>query len=98
MRVEFEGTVFRWEARVEDWFFVALPGDLSAQIREIPRMRRGFGAVRVQARIGGSSWTTSIFPDSAAGAYILPLKRAVRDAEGLALDRTVSVRLEIADG
>lgn len=98
MRIEFEGEVFRWTARVEDWFFVALPEELSAQIREVPRMPRGFGAVRVRARVGGSLWTTSIFPDSAAGAYVLPLKRVVRDAEGLELSQVIVVGLELLDG
>lgn len=97
MRVVFDGEVYRWPARTEDWFFVALPAQLSAEIREIPRPRRGFGSVRVSARLGGSSWNTSIFPDAQAGAYVLPLKRAVRDAEGIECGGIVSVALGILD-
>lgn len=98
MQLEFDGDVFRWTAREQDWFFVALPADLSEEIREIPRPYRGFGSVRVQARIGGSTWRTSIFPDSSQGAYVLPLKRAVREAEAIADDGFVSVALEVLDG
>lgn len=99
MIVEFEGDVFRWDARVDSsWFFAALPPELSADIREIPRPYRGFGSVRVRARIGGSEWSTSIFPDAERGAYVLPLKRAVRDAEGLVDGGPVVVRLEVLDG
>ena len=96
--VEFEGDVFRWTARENDaWFFTALPVELSEMIREIPRPYRGFGSVRVLARIGGSEWRTSIFPDS-GGSYVLPLKRAVRDAEAIVDGGSVTVRLDVLDG
>jgi len=98
MQVEFTADVFRWEARTESWFFVALPADLSAEIREIPRPSRGFGSVRVRAQIGLSSWRTSIFPDAQRGAYVLPLKRSVRDAEGVEEGTTLVVQIDILDG
>ncbi len=98
MIVEFEGTVFLWDARTEAMHLVAVPAELSADIRDIPRVRRGFGSVRVEAQLGGSRWRTSIFPDSGRGEYVLPLKRAVRDAEGVAEGDLISVRLEVFDG
>jgi hypothetical protein len=97
MRVRFTGEVFCWDARSEAWFFVALPAEDSADIREIPRIPRGFGAVRVTASIGGSRWRTSIFPDSGRAAYVLPLKRSVRDAEGISEGELVTVDLEVND-
>lgn len=97
MLIEFEGEVWRWEARTDSWFFTSLPPELSADIREIPRPHRGFGSVRVRARIGGSSWTTSIFPDSSREAYVLPLKKAVRDAEALGDGDIAVVSLEVLD-
>jgi len=96
--VEFTGPVFAWSARSDAWFFTAVPEPLSAEIREIPRVTRGFGSVRVRARVGGSTWQTSIFPDSSRGAYVLPLKRSVRDAEGIVEGVDVDVRLEVLDG
>ena len=96
--IEFDGDVFRWEAREDSaWFFTSVPPELSEEIREIPRPYRGFGSVRVRANIGGSEWTTSIFPSS-DGSYVLPLKKAVRDAEGLFDRGPVTVRLEVLDG
>jgi len=96
--IEFDGDVFRWEAREDSaWFFTSVPPELSEEIREIPRPYRGFGSVRVRANIGGSEWTTSIFPSS-DGSYVLPLKKAVRDAEGLVDGGPVTVRLEVLDG
>jgi hypothetical protein len=95
MQIEFEGEVFRWDARTDTWFFTALPPELSADIREIPRPQRGFGSVRVRARIGTSTWTTSIFPGR--DAYVLPLKKAVRDAESLRDGDIAVVSLEVLD-
>lgn len=95
--VEFTAPVFRWDARSEAWFFAALPASLSEEIREIPRIPRGFGSVRVRATIGRTSWRTSIFPDAARGAYVLPLKRSVREAEAVVEGGEVVVRLEVLD-
>lgn len=98
MIVEFEGDVFRWDAREDSaWFFTAVPAELSDAIREIPRPHRGFGSVRVRARVGSTEWATSIFPSS-DGTYVLPLKKAVRDAEQLVEGGIAVVRLEVLDG
>lgn len=98
--VDFEGTVYRWQARPDaSWFFVDLPGDVSEMIREMqdPALARGFGSVRVRVSIGGSTWKTSIFPSSGTGSYVLPLKRAVRDAEDLTEGGTARARVELVD-
>jgi hypothetical protein len=98
MIVEFESRVGRWEARQDaDWFFADVPENFSDQIREmLPPAPRGFGAVRVRATVGSTTWRTSIFPGS-SGTYSLPLKRAVRDAEDLVDGGPLTVRLEIVD-
>ncbi|QKJ19705.1 DUF1905 domain-containing protein [Microbacterium hominis] len=99
MIIEFDGEVFRWDARDDaSWYFTSVPPELSAEIREIPRPHRGFGSVRVRARVGGSEWATSIFPDKESGSYVLPLKKAVRDAEHLVDGGAVVVRLHVLDG
>ncbi|WP_353814649.1 DUF1905 domain-containing protein [Agromyces sp. SYSU T00266] len=89
----FTGVVYRWNERAADsWFFVDVPEELSDEIRDRPRMPRGFGSVRVAATIGGTTWRTSIFPGTER--YALPLKRAVRDAEGIEPGEPVDVHLE----
>ena len=99
MIIEFDGEIFRWDARADAaWYFTSVPPALSEEIREIPRPYRGFGSVRVRARIGGSEWTTSIFPSSDSGSYVLPLKKAVRVAERLDDGGPVTVQLEVLDG
>lgn len=97
MIVDFEGDVFRWEARSDsDWYFVAVPPELSEEIREVQTFRRGFGGVRVDATIGATTWRTSIFPQ-ASDMYVLPLKRSVREAEGIDPGAIVRVGLFVLD-
>lgn len=97
MILEFEGEVYRWEGRSDaEWYFVDVPEELSELLRELQPPRRGFGTVRVNGTVGGTSWRTSIVP-AAAGTYSLPLKRVVRDAEGIVEGGPVAVRLETID-
>ncbi|WP_410632220.1 DUF1905 domain-containing protein [Amycolatopsis sp. cmx-4-83] len=99
MNVVFEAELWEWSARrTETWVFVTLPADASEDIRELTAgPRRGFGSVRVRVTVGGAGWRTSIFPDSARGAYVLPVKRAVREAEGLDVGDTCAVSVELVD-
>jgi hypothetical protein len=97
MIVEFEARLWQWDARQGDsWIFVSLPEDVSEEIRELSAgTRRGFGSLRVRARIGSTTWQTSIFPGT--DAYALPLKRAVRVAQRLEVDDVATVTVELLD-
>ena len=93
MIVEFTAPLKVWSGPAA-WFFVSLPQAEAGMIRlSVPR--RGFGSVRVKARIGGSRWDTSIFPDSKADTYLLPVKASIRKAEGLYDGDPVPVELLI---
>ena len=60
-----------------------LPEDQTDDIDErYARRAAGFGSVRVEATIGSTRWQTSIFPSKENATYVLPLKKAVRVAEG----------------
>ncbi len=97
MHIAFDSTVFRWDARPETWLFTDVPEELSDDIREVTGpFTRGFGAVRVEATVGGTTWRTSIFPSS-SGRYWLPLKRAVREAESLEEGGAVTASVRILD-
>ncbi|GIM96937.1 DUF1905 domain-containing protein [Paractinoplanes toevensis] len=100
MRLEFDAELWIWEARPDDaWTFVSLPVDASDEIRDLTGgQRRGFGAVRVEVRIGTSIWRTSIFPDAKRGAYVLPVKKAVRKAQKLGAGDTARVAVEVLIG
>ena len=39
--------------------------------------------MKVHVTIGATVWDTSIFPDKGSGGWLLPVKAAVRKAEGL---------------
>jgi hypothetical protein len=96
---EFEAELWVWDARrLDSWTFVSLPAGLSEEVFERSQMRprAGFGSVRVAAMIGSTSWRTSIFP-AAVGRYDLPIKKAVRRAEGLEPGDNAWVRIELLD-
>ncbi len=67
-RYEFDAELWRWESRTDEWVFVRLPLDASDEIADVPRLRAGFGAVKVRVTLGGSRWTTSVFPEAARAA------------------------------
>ena len=98
MVVVFEAELWIWDARRADtWTFVSLPAEESDEIRDLAGgLRRGFGSLRVRVSVGGSTWKTSIFPDSARG-YVLPIKRAVRTAEALDVGDVATVTVELLD-
>ena len=80
------------------WHFVTVPVDVSEEITQrTAGARRGFGSVRVRVTTGSTTWTTSVFPDSKRGAYVLPVKQGVRKSERLAAGDTARVQLELID-
>jgi hypothetical protein len=95
--VEFRSELWVWAARPDEgWTFVSLPEDESEEIRELTGgERRGFGAVRVEARIGTTVWRTSIFPGGDGGCYVLPVKKAVRKAQKIEAGDTAEVTVEL---
>lgn len=81
------------------WHFVTLPGDVSDDIEaRTADVHRGFGSVRVRVTVGGTTWSTSVFPDTKREAYVLPVKKDVRRAEQLAGGDDVTFELELVDG
>lgn len=91
--ITFESPLWRWSGG--NWHFVTLPEEAAAEVRfEAAGLRGGFGSIRVEARVGESVWRTSLFPDKQSGSFLLPIKKAIREAEGLEVETPVSVRLE----
>jgi hypothetical protein len=94
MQCTFAAELWLWDARKSDsWTFVTVPADLSDDLRDQSGPPNGFGSIRVEVRIGGSAWSTSVFPDKASGCFVLPIKAAIRRAEGLAVGDTAEVSL-----
>jgi hypothetical protein len=97
--VVFDAEPWLWDTRRADrWTFVSLSAEASEEVRDLAAgPRRGFGSLRVRVTVGGSTWTTSIFPDGARGRYVLPVKRAVRKAEALDVGDIVTVTVELVN-
>jgi hypothetical protein len=90
----FDAELWLWDAR-ESWTFLSLPEEASDEIREVAAaFPRAFRSVKVTATIGTTTWRTSIFP-GAGGVYVLPLKKPVRQAEGIEAGDTATVRVEL---
>ena len=100
-RVSHTGPLWRWTTPggPAAWFFVTIDGDAgealsgTALMRRMEGAARGFGSIRVTATIGETAFATSVFPSKAEG-WMLPVKAAVRKAEGLEEGDAVTVTLE----
>ena len=78
------------------WYFAYVDKKQAEEIKgKHSKVKRGFGSVRVVVTLGKSKWNTSIFPDKQSGTYLLPLKTAVRRAEGIDDGDTVNFILDI---
>ncbi|MDX2705764.1 DUF1905 domain-containing protein [Streptomyces sp. PA03-6a] len=93
MELVFAGRVIEWRGP-SPYYFVTVPGEESEHIREVAAMATyGWGVIPVEARIGGTSFTTSLFPKD--GGYLLPLKVAVRRPQGIAAGDDVTVEMTV---
>ena len=93
MELEFDGVVWFWRGPAP-WHFVTVPLEQCEAIAEVANaVTYGWGMVPVVARIGKTEWTTSLWPKD--DGYIVPIKTAVRRAEGVELDDVVALRLVI---
>ena len=97
MRFVFDATLWRWDARNDvTWVFVTVPEALSDEIEQLVAGREGgFGSVKVKVALGGSRWSTSLFPSNAEGAYILPMKKSVRAAESIDIGDSATIEIEL---
>jgi hypothetical protein len=93
MNLRFSGEMWFWRGPAP-WYFVTVP---EGECRELnatsAALSYGWGMVPATVRIGGSEWTTSLFPKD--GRYLVPVKASIRDAEDLTDGDTVTVSLSI---
>jgi hypothetical protein len=93
MEIAFSGRVFQWRGPAP-YYYVAVPEDDSADIKaDEPILSYGWGCIPVSATIGRTEFTTSLFPKD--GLYLLPLKVAVRRAEGIDDGDHIDVRMSL---
>lgn len=97
MTVAFTAALWIWNGEGGSWHFFTVPEEPSAEIRleaGAAGPRRGFGSVRVEARIGDVAWRTSVFPQK-GGTWLLPVKADVRRRAGVAAGDEATVSLEL---
>ena len=92
MEIEFSGEVVEWRGPAP-FHFVRLPLDAADLVDEVKAEVVYWGVVPVRARIGYTGFTTSMFPREET--WFLPVKDAVRRAEGVGLGDVVDVRLSV---
>ena len=95
MKCAFKEKLWVWPGEKAAWRFVTVPKAESEVLRKKVKLKNGFGSIRVKAKVGKTSWDTSVFPDSKSGTYLLPVKAQVRRIEGLEDGESVSVSLVV---
>jgi hypothetical protein len=102
-RIAAAGRLWRWQgaSAAGGWYFITIEGAAGDAVRAAALggqwldARPGFGSAKVEATIGATRWRTSVFPDKASGGWLLPVKQAVRAAEGLSEGDMVPVALAL---
>lgn len=93
MNIEFNGKIWFWKGPAP-WYFVTVPAAQCNDLKAIVQLvTYGWGMIPVNAGIGNTTWTTSLFPKD--GQYIVPIKASVRKAEHLEEGDNVTIRLEV---
>lgn len=96
-RFRFSAPLFKTEG-TGAWVMLALPFEQADAIDEVAHgQRHGFGSVRVEARIGATTWRTSLFPDRRRESFVMGVKRAVREAEGLDVGDVADVEVMLLE-
>ncbi|MEO7655587.1 MAG: DUF1905 domain-containing protein [Sphingomicrobium sp.] len=94
--ITFTSLLWIWKGEAAGrWYFVTVLEEQSAAIKaEAMALPRGFGSVKVEARIGEIVWRTSVFPLN-AGGYLLPVKAEIRKRAALSVGDEVTVELTL---
>jgi hypothetical protein len=93
VNLNFSGEVWYWRGP-SPFHFVTVPDDQSAELESVSSLvTYGWGMIPVTARIGGTTWTTSLYPKD--GLYVLPVKDKVRRSEDLDVGDLVEVDLTV---
>jgi hypothetical protein len=89
----FSGSVWEWRGPAP-YHFVSVPSAIASEIKELASaVTYGWGMIPVLGKIGTTTFSTSLWAKN--GTYAVPLKDAVRKAEGISLGDMVSVKLSL---
>ena len=91
MENTFTGKIERFDMQ-GGWHFVPVPTEISKPL-EFARYTNQFGYIAVTAKVGNTSWQTSLLPKG-DGTHFLALPAKVRTKEKLTLGNEVTVWFE----
>lgn len=93
MTIEFTGKIWFWKGPAP-WYFITVPEKECGEIKAMSTfVTYGWGMIPATVRIGKTKYKTALWPKD--GAYIVPIKASVRNAEKLNKGDAVTVHLEI---
>ncbi len=93
MELAFEAVVWHWRGP-SPYHFVSVPPGDADQLRDVAAgVTYGWGMIPVTARVGDTTWTTSLFPKD--GTYAVPLRDVVRRDELIEVGEEISIRLTV---
>jgi Domain of unknown function (DUF1905) len=91
VQLEFSGEVWHWRGPAP-FHFVSVPEPECGALEDAsPEVSYGWGMIPAKVGISATEFATALWPKD--GGYIVPLKTAVRRAEGIELGDVVRVRL-----
>ncbi len=95
LTVKFTGEIIYWRGPAP-FFFLPTPTKQSKEIKAVSnRLTYGWGCIPVTARIGETEWTTALIPRE--GAYMVPIKKVIREKLGLDDGVKTSIILEFEE-
>lgn len=93
---------WRFDAEIVEWrgpapfVFARVPVEVSDDLRDAARDLIYWGQVPVTARMGGTTFDTALFPKDET--FLLPLRVAVRRAEGIEVADVVTIEFDLRRG
>ena len=91
MELRFTNELIEWRGPAP-FYFIQTPPDITAEIKAIAAAKTyGWGVLHTHVTINTSQWKTALIPKD--GAYLVPIKNAIRLPEKLELGQRVDVRL-----
>ncbi len=93
MRLLIAGEIWYWRGPAP-FHFVTVPPAESEMIHEIASVvTYGWGMIPATVTIGATTVTTALWPKD--GGYIVPIKKALQDREGVTVEDVVEIALDI---
>ena len=93
MQLKVTGEVIYWRGP-SPFFYVRVSDAIAKKISAVAaQVTYGWGVIPVEAKLGKTKFTTSLFPKD--GGYLVPLKVAVRQPENIELGDKVTIELNL---